>query len=115
MKEKMTPEIFATLSTSEKIKYLDDIKHTVAVYAVKDTKADEFGQLIQNEKGEGAMCREFNDAIKSDKSGVMKDHPDDFELWKVGNFNKKTGEYNEDLVLLATGTTLPASEKLKKD
>lgn len=112
---KMTPEIFSSLSTEDKMKYLNDIKHTVAVYAVKDIKAEEFGQLIQNEKGEGAMCREFNDAIKNDKSGVMKEHPEDFELWKVGNFNKKTGEYTEDLVLLATGTTCSAGGETKKD
>lgn len=63
------------------------------IVAVRDIKADCFGQpnFVPNT---GASIRSFGDQCQDEKSGVLYQHPEDFELYKLGTYNDQDGSFD---------------------
>ncbi|QXP08486.1 MAG: nonstructural protein [Arizlama microvirus] len=59
------------------------------VIAVRDVKTENF-RFPAFSVAVGAAIREFVDACGDDKS-VMFRHPEDFQLYKLGTFDDRTG------------------------
>lgn len=62
------------------------------IYAVKDLAVQAFGNpFIVRAKGEA--IRSFQDeANKKDGQSAIAQHPEDYELYHVGDWNDQTGE-----------------------
>lgn len=103
IKRKLTPEEFRNLTEKEQIEYLDQAKVTKNIYAVYDRINKTFGTIIVNDQ-DGTMVREFEDATKSEKSGLMYQHPEDFELWGLGEINMENGEIFSCTRIIHKGT-----------
>ncbi|MBD5584333.1 MAG: hypothetical protein HDQ88_04570 [Clostridia bacterium] len=102
MKTNITPEEFKLLSEKEKIEYMSSIKNIVNIYTIYDRVAEKIGTLFTGEQ-EGAIVRSFEDEIKNERNGDLFKHPEDFELWKIGEINMKTGEVTENKKIVAIG------------
>lgn len=61
------------------------------VYCVLDAKAGYFGQPLFAQS-EGAAVRSFSDAVNNEKSGDWFRHPEDFQLFEIGEYDDATGE-----------------------
>lgn len=62
------------------------------IVAVRDIKADCFGQpnFVPNL---GSAIRSFGDQCQDEKSGVLYQHPEDFELYQLGTYNDADGSF----------------------
>lgn len=60
-------------------------------YAVKDLMTERYMNPSLMEKDEVAI-RQFKSNINN--IPLWKDNPQDFDLWKLGNYNDETGEIN---------------------
>lgn len=62
------------------------------IYAVLDTKVGVFGQPFF-QAADGAAIRDFSDAVKdgSNPNNMWHKHPEDFALYKLGEFDNLTG------------------------
>lgn len=58
--------------------------------AIKDRAIEAFQQVF-TVRAEGEAIRGFMDAINNANSGNMAKHPEDFDLFVVGNFDDDTG------------------------
>jgi len=61
----------------------------VIIYSMLDRKLKEFGALVCANNDE-AVKRALRDAVKQGPS-LMSEHPDDFDLVRVGEFDVETG------------------------
>ena len=43
-------------------------------------------------RAEGQAIRQFMDAINNKDGGSIHQHPDDYDLYRVGTYNDETGE-----------------------
>lgn len=65
----------------------------VMVVAVRDQKADQFGHPWYAQTIPMAL-RHFADAVQnSDPTNLWRNHPEDFALFKLGEFDQSTGEF----------------------
>lgn len=60
------------------------------IYAVKDIKAGKF-MNIWLETNDHSRERAY-DTIRKDTSTIIGQYPTDFELWRLGEYDDKTGE-----------------------
>lgn len=61
------------------------------VYAIKDTAIQAFGNLITM-RAPGEMMRGFQDEVNSrDGQSAIAKHPEDYELYKVADYDDLTG------------------------
>lgn len=81
----------------EAIDYVEP-KSTKKLYGVKDTLIG-FCETMTG-VNDGMMIRNFG-MIAKDKSTMIGKFPDNFELWKLGDIDEKTGEYEPDLRKIA--------------
>lgn len=76
-----------------------------SVYAIRDNKLGSFAVpvLIEND---AVATRQFGDIILNGGDNVMTKHPSDFTLYRLGEFDCKSGKFeNVDCpVALATGS-----------
>ena len=61
----------------------------VSVYSIYDVKSCLYGQPFYSHNDNVAV-RSFQD-LQADSSSMVHRHPDDFRLYKLGNFNDITG------------------------
>ena len=59
------------------------------IYVIKDNAVEAFGQPFFV-KAQGMAVRMFMDESKNQESQINK-HPEDFELWSIGEFDELTG------------------------
>lgn len=59
--------------------------------AIKDRSIEAYTTIFAV-RAVGQAIRQFMDAINNKESGPMAQHPDDFDLYEVGDFNDETGE-----------------------
>lgn len=66
-------------------------------YSIFDLKARTFGDLIAlpTDKHPAAI-RWFSMVLAGKNAGMIKDHPEDFELHYIGEFDVETGDMNQD-------------------
>lgn len=62
----------------------------IKCYAVLDHKLSEFHLAVFDIKDQGAI-RQFTDAVL-DKQTKWNKHPEDYSLWKIGEFDTEKGE-----------------------
>lgn len=74
------------------------------VYAIRDSKMESFGLpvLVEND---AVAVRQFGDVITKGGDVCMAQHPADFALYRLGEYDSKTGKFsNLDCpALLANG------------
>ena len=58
--------------------------------ATKDRAIDAF-QPVVTVRAEGEAIRAFQDALNEPKNGNMYNHPDDYDLYVLGDFDDQTG------------------------
>lgn len=76
----------------------------LTIVAVRDIKADCFGQpnFVPNV---GSAIRSFGDQCQDEKAGILFQHPEDFELYKLGTYNDADGSFDSfPPVQLAVGS-----------
>lgn len=63
------------------------------IVCVRDIKADCFGQpnFVPNL---GSAIRSFGDQCQDEKSGVLYQHPEDFELYNLGFYDDATAQFD---------------------
>lgn len=60
------------------------------IFAIKDVKVGFMSPFIRQNKE--LAIRDFKDALgDSNPNNILKSHPEDFELWKIGTYNLETG------------------------
>lgn len=60
------------------------------IIAVKDNATESF-QSVHAVKAPGQATRDFADAINDPQNKQLYQHPEDFELWSLGQLNEETG------------------------
>lgn len=60
------------------------------VYSILDRKARQFGQLMLD-RNDFAIQRGLADGIKREQQSTLGLHPDDFDLYQVGEFDDESG------------------------
>lgn len=60
------------------------------VYSLLDRKLRLFGQLMV-ERNDFGIQRGLADGIKSNSEALLSKHPDDFDLYQVGEFDDESG------------------------
>lgn len=68
------------------------------LYGVKDLKEGICEVFLQS--NDGVAIRNFAETPKNTNTMIGK-HPEDFELWKLGNIDTETGAFTDDLRKLA--------------
>lgn len=63
------------------------------IYGIKDKKIG-FVEILAG-ANDGAMVRQFGLAAKN-KDLQVGQFPEDFELWKLGNLDEETGDWEKD-------------------
>lgn len=60
------------------------------VIVLRDIKANAYGQpaFVPNI---GSAIRDFGDQIKKPEAGALHAHPEDFELWHIGEYDDQDG------------------------
>lgn len=76
----------------------EEQRSTKKLYGVKDTLIG-FCETMTG-MNDGMMIRNFG-MIAKDKNTMIGKFPENFELWKLGNIDEKTGEYEPDLRKIA--------------
>ena len=92
MKMKYTPEEWNQLNEKEKIEYMESMKHVLTMYSVYDRIAQVYGSIVMSNKGDGNMSRDFFELMNDKNQVKFYNNPGDYELWKIGEFNERTGE-----------------------
>ena len=77
------------------------------IYGLKDNLANVFmqPQLFQNEN---VALRNFSEIING--TGIFKNNPGDFELWKLGEFDDQSGIIVPNPEKMATGLSVVKGE-----
>ena len=83
----------------------------IKLYGIKDTLVG----FCETRPGvnDATSIRNFGLAVKN-KETMIGMFPDNFELWKLGEINEKTGEYTEDLRKLAAAKDYVEMPELEK-
>lgn len=65
------------------------------IIALRDIKANVYGQpmFVPNI---GAAIRNFGDQVQDPNSGPLHKHPEDFELWHLGEYDDNDGSFYTD-------------------
>jgi len=83
------------------------------IYAIFDTASGTYQKPIFS-RADGEIMREFQN-ICTDKEHPCGQHPEDYSLIRLGNFNDKSGlVMNEENECLATGLEMVALSRSKQ-
>lgn len=76
------------------------------IFAIRDRAADLYGQPFYTQST-GIAIRSFTDEVnRDDPNNNLAKHPEDFDLFSLGEFDDNTGEFK---------TTLPEQIAIGKD
>lgn len=64
------------------------------IYAIRDLKIDAFSQPYYSHT-HGSALRAFTDHV-NDPQSMPNKHPEDYELWHLGDFDDQSGQLNQD-------------------
>ena len=82
----------------------------IKIYAIYDEKLEAYNRpffLISD----GVAIRAFQDEINNKESELSK-HPEDYDLYKIGEYNEETGNITpNEPVLIGTGKALVYREE----
>lgn len=78
------------------------------IYSIKDVKSG-FTSIFQSANDDIAK-RDFSAAVNG-APNLLNSFPEDFELWRVGDFNIQSGEVSSDLKFI----TNAFSERIKHE
>lgn len=81
----------------------------IIVVAVRDQKADAFGNPWYAQTT-GMALRHFGDALQNtDDANIWRKHPEDFALFHLGSFDQQTGRFEllDSPVQLAIASDFP--------
>lgn len=90
----------------------------ISLFSVFDSKATIFGNIFTDQQTASAI-RNFSDAVNdsSNSNNLWNKHPEDFSLFKVGEFDNETGTlvpHNpESLVTASALKKYPVPEQLE--
>ena len=85
--------------------------YMIHYYAIYDRKAKAFGELLGFGSSEKqAAQRWFKDIIMSDQKSLLYRYPHDFDLFYIGFFDKKQGEFVLEVTDPETGMTADIRE-----
>jgi len=74
------------------------------LYAVRDCATGFYLPPVIGESDNG-MIRSFGDAVTSGKDTPLAQHPEDYTLCLIGEFDRETGKlFSTDIVILAHGS-----------
>jgi len=83
------------------------------IYSIFDTASGTY-QRPMFARADGEIMREFQN-ISNDDNHPCGEHPEDYSLIRLGNFNDQTGQViNEDNECLATGLEMVALKRSKQ-
>ena len=74
-------------------------------YGIKDNLADLFYNPFK-EQNDATALRFFKESVNDKRNDVMYHNPGDYDLYKIGEFETTTGEFNPKLVKLTNGRSL---------
>lgn len=81
------------------------------IYAIRDNVANEFSGGLHLHSGDAAAVRFFYD-VSADPKTMIAQHPKDFDLCSVADYNEQTGEVvNAGLQTIMTGEALLAARE----
>lgn len=66
--------------------------HEIFVYSLKDIKTDSFGSVFEAKSDEAAK-RSISHHCDIDPDTLFSRYPDDYQLWKIGAFNRNSGVF----------------------
>ena len=66
------------------------------MFTLHDRKAELYNQPFYAPT-DGAACRMIEDTINANEKGDLAAHPEDFVLYRVGQFNADTGEVTPEI------------------
>jgi hypothetical protein len=61
------------------------------IFSIRDRKVDAFMAPLGMQTA-GQACRMLQDEMSRERTGVLGAHPEDFELFLVGEFETETGK-----------------------
>ena len=77
------------------------VNNTKKFYGIKDIKADEFCEIVEN-INDACMLRSLKSAVNDKQANTMiSKYPQDYELWKLYEVDTKTGEAKNDIRKIA--------------
>lgn len=65
------------------------------IIALKDNATESF-QNLHAVRAPGQATRDFADAVNDPQNKQLHQHPEDFELWSLGELNEETGEIKNE-------------------
>lgn len=75
----------------------------INVYAIKDTAVGRFSSTPFMLENDEVAKRTFSTAINSGSQSQVAVYYKDMQIWKIGEFEDRTGEYVQDIYLVANG------------
>lgn len=75
----------------------------INVYAIKDTAVGRFSSTPFMLENDEVAKRTFSSAINSGSQSQVAIYYKDMQLWKIGEFEDRTGEYKQDIYLVCSG------------
>lgn len=83
---------------------------TIKIYAVKDKKAG-FTEVMEG-VNDAIICRQIGIVVNdTEKKNLMAKFPADFEVWKLSEVDRETGETKADLRKIANCEDWVKAEK----
>lgn len=73
------------------------------IIGIKDTAVEYFQPAAHVVRARGEALRNFTDVVNDPQSKHLHNHPQDFELWILGELDDQTGEISGNPERLARG------------
>ena len=87
---------------------------TKRLYSLRDNRLGLFAQPIISHN-DAVAIRQFGDIVQDEKMGLIAQHPDDFALYYLGDFDDETGSFaSVEPVCLAFGSDFLTPKDVNK-
>ncbi len=80
------------------------------VYAIKDIKLGKFAQPIIANNDE-IMKRMLTAAVNSEEITALREFPEDFDLYKIGEYSEETGKITSKVEFITNAAMTKKSNK----
>lgn len=84
----------------------------IKCYAVYDAKVSQYRIAIFDIEDGGAM-RQFSDAVNGDKQHPWAQHPEDYSLWYIGEFDTRSAKLKDVVPINLVNATAVLSLKVE--
>lgn len=79
------------------------------IYAVKDKKAEAFIPQLITHSHDAVAVRFFTDMLRDPQTALAK-HPEDYDLYRLGQVDLDQGNINSEPQFIVAATTILANE-----